>query len=95
MGSWTTQVGDERGVLAAGDLLWFPRTVPHAIANHSGSPCRFLTVVTPAGIEDFFRAQRDYLAGLPEGIAPDPAALSALPGSESRQVAGSPLSPIA
>jgi quercetin dioxygenase-like cupin family protein len=61
------QVGDERGELAAGGLLWFPRQVPHAVANLTGEPCRFITVVTPSGIEDFFRSQRDYLATLAPG----------------------------
>jgi hypothetical protein len=46
--------------------------VPHAVANLSAHACRFLTIVTPAGIEAFFRAQRDYLDLLPPGIAPDP-----------------------
>lgn len=92
-GRLTYRVGSERGVLASGGLLWFPRAVPHAIANHSGSPCRFLTIVTPAGIEDFFRAQRDYLAGLPEGSDPDPATLATVAGAGSRAVVGPPLTP--
>jgi len=50
------QVGNERGELAAGGLLWFPRQVPHAVANLTGKPCRFITVITPSGIEDFFPA---------------------------------------
>lgn len=91
-GTMTYQVGDEGGELAAGGLLWFPRSVPHAIANHSGAPVRFLTIVTPAGIEDFFRAQRDYLAGLAPGTSPDPAALAAVEGAASRPVIGPPLS---
>jgi quercetin dioxygenase-like cupin family protein len=85
------RVGEERGTLTPGGLLWFPRQVPHAVANLSEAPCRFLTVVTPSGIEDFFRAQRDYLAGLPAGAAPDPAALAALPGAARRRVVGPPL----
>ena len=40
------QVGEERGALDAGGLLWFPRQVPHAVANLAGRPCRFITVVT-------------------------------------------------
>src|SRR3954451_20943889 len=32
------QVGDERGGLDAGGLLWFPRQVPHAVANLTGTP---------------------------------------------------------
>lgn len=85
------RVGDAAGVLDEGGVLWFPRRVPHAVANLSGAGCRFLTVVTPAGIEDFFRTQRDYLAGLPAGTRPDPAALAALPGAETRPVVGPPL----
>lgn len=91
-GALTYRVGDERGVREAGGLLWFPRLVPHAVANLSDEPCRFLTIVTPAGIEGFFRAQRDYLASLPPGAPPDPAAFGALPGAESRPTVGPPLS---
>ena len=47
------QVGDDRGALTSGGMLWFPRRVPHAVANLSQEPCRFITVVTPSGIEDF------------------------------------------
>ena len=90
-GTMTYQVGEERGELAAGGLLWFPRAVPHAVANLSGSPVRFLTVVTPAGVEDFFRAQRDYLEGLEPDTSPDPVALAAVAGAGSRRVVGPPL----
>lgn len=86
------QVGAERGVLEEGGVLWFPRQVPHAVANLSPNPCRFLTVVTPSGVEDFFRAQRDYLASLPVGSAPDPDALAAVAGAAQRRVVGPPLS---
>jgi quercetin dioxygenase-like cupin family protein len=86
------QVGDERGSVGAGGVLWFPRAVPHAVANLAGSPCRFLTVVTPSGIEDLFRAQRDYIASLSPGTSPDPAALAGLPGAGSRPIVGPPLS---
>jgi quercetin dioxygenase-like cupin family protein len=85
------QVGDERGVLDAGGLLWFPRQVPHAVANLTGKPCRFATVVTPSGIEHFFRAQRDYIATLPTGAPPDPVGLAAVSGAEERRVVGPPL----
>jgi quercetin dioxygenase-like cupin family protein len=84
-------VGEERGSVEAGGLLWFPRQVPHAVANLTDSPCRFLTVVTPSGIEDFFRAQRDYLVSLPSGTPPDPARLASVPGASERRVLGPPL----
>lgn len=85
-------VGDERGALSSGGLLWFPRQVPHAVANLTDTPCRFITVATPGGIEDFFRAQRDYIASLPAGTPPDPKALGAVTGAEERRVVGPPLS---
>ncbi len=69
-----------------------PRRVPHAIAQAGLEPCRFVTIVTPAGIEDFFRAQRDYLASLPTDAAPEPADLAAVDGAGSRPVVGLPLS---
>jgi quercetin dioxygenase-like cupin family protein len=87
------QVGDERGALSEGGLLWFPRQVPHAVANLTDKPCRFLTVVTPSGIEDFFRSQRDYLATLPLGSPPDPIGFAAVSGAEQRRVVGPPLAP--
>ncbi len=87
------QVGEERGALSKGGVLWFPRHVPHAVANLADEPCRFLTLVTPSGIEDFFRHQRDYLATLPPGSAPDPLALAGVSGAEQRRVVGPPLTP--
>ena len=90
-GELTYQVGDERGVLTTGGFLWFPRQVPHAVANLSGTPARFLTIATPSGIEDFFRAQRDYLSSLPPGTPPDPVMLGSVPGSATRRVVGPPL----
>jgi quercetin dioxygenase-like cupin family protein len=87
------QVGNERGELSAGGLLWFPRQVPHAVANLTGKPCRFITVITPSGIEDFFRGQRDYLASLAPGSPPDPIGFAAVPGAEQRPAVGPPLAP--
>ena len=87
------QVGERRGVLAEGGLLWFPRQVPHAVANLTPEPCRFITVVTPSGIEEFFRGQRDYVATLPTGSVPDPIGLAAVSGAERRRVVGPPLTP--
>ena len=89
------QVGDDRGTITAGGLLWFPRQVPHAVANLAQGPCRFITVVTPSGIEDFFRAQRDYIASLPDGTSPEPSGLAAVAGAELRQVVGPPLGGLA
>lgn len=87
------QVGEERDALAAGGVLWFPRQVPHAVANLTDKPCRFITVVTPSGIEDFFRGQSDYLATLPPGSPPDLVGFGAVSGAQQRRVVGPPLTP--
>ena len=89
-GELAYQVGEDRGALEPGGLLWFPRGVPHAVANLSHAPVRFVTVVTPSGIEDFFRAQRDYLADVGEGRPFEPAAFASVPGQETRTVVGPP-----
>jgi quercetin dioxygenase-like cupin family protein len=85
------QVGEERGTLTPGGMVWFPRQVPHAVANLTGSPSRFVTVVTPSGIEDFFRAQCDYLGSLPDGTPTDPSLMAGLVGAAERRVIGPPL----
>lgn len=90
-GDLAYRVGDERGTLSSGGLLWFPRRVPHAIANLSTSPCRFLTIATPGGIEQMFRAQSAYLASLPPGTPPDRAAMGRLAGAATRRAIGPPL----
>ena len=92
--SWLTWVGDGEGTVGAGGLLWMPRLVPHAIANGGVSPCRFLTMATPGGIEELFRAQSRYLASLPPGAAPDAVAMGKLDGAEKRRVIGPPLEPV-
>lgn len=90
-GELTYQVGIQRGTLGPGALVWFPRSVPHAVANLAGTPCRFITVITPAGIEDFFQAQRDYLRGVSPQSPFDRREFENLPGSELRPVLGPPL----
>ncbi len=90
-GELTYQVGGRRGVLQPGALVWFPRKVPHAVANLASVPCRFLTVVTPSGIEDLFRAQHDYLSSLGSGTDFDLDAFASLPGTATRTVVGPPL----
>ena len=90
-GELSYRVGDRAGVLTAGGVLWFPRAVPHAVAQAGTEPVRFLTVVTPAGLEDLFRAQRDLIAATPAGGRLDPAQFAALDGASRRRVVGPPL----
>src|SRR3954468_6534937 len=45
------QVGDALHAKGAGELSFAPRNVPHALANHSDAPARYVLVCTPAGFE--------------------------------------------
>ena len=89
-GELTYQVGEQRGVLEPGGVAWLPRKAPHAVANLAEQTCRFLTVVTPSGIEDFFRAQHNYLASLGDNPF-EPAAFAGVPGGHQRPIVGAPL----
>ena len=90
-GELAYRVGQDEGVLTPGGVLWFPRAVPHAVAQTGTGPVRFLTVVTPAGLEDLFRAQRDLIAATPPGRSLDPAQLAALEQAATRRVVGPPI----
>ncbi|HEY1296212.1 MAG TPA: hypothetical protein VGJ60_24300 [Chloroflexota bacterium] len=50
-----------------------------------------MTLATPGGLEQLFKAQSEYFASLPPGAVPDPVAMAALPGAAQRRVIGSPL----
>jgi quercetin dioxygenase-like cupin family protein len=86
-GAAVYRLGEATGELGAGGLLWLPRGVPHAFAALGNDPVRFVTVVTPGGVEDFFRAQRDALLENPD----DPSVLAGVAGAERRRVVGPPL----
>lgn len=55
-GRYLFQVGDQRGVLSAGDTIFLPRGVPHGFAQLSAEG-RLMFMFTPAGdMEAFFQA---------------------------------------
>jgi quercetin dioxygenase-like cupin family protein len=54
------QVADELFTKRAGELVFAPRNVAHALANHTDADARYLLVCTPAGLERHFaRATAD------------------------------------
>ena len=56
--------GTERIVIEHGDWLWLPRNVTHTFANPFDEEARVLSVVSPAGLEGYYRA----LSELPPGV---------------------------
>ena len=58
-GAHVFEVGDESFQVEPGEVVFAPRQVPHAhhrVVHRSG---RFLTIVSPAGFEGFFRELSD------------------------------------
>jgi quercetin dioxygenase-like cupin family protein len=53
-GTLTVQVGDESIVASPGDFVYLPRGVVHSFKNAGNVEAKFLVVVTPAGLENFF-----------------------------------------
>jgi quercetin dioxygenase-like cupin family protein len=69
------QVDDERFTARAGELVFAPRNVPHALANPSDAEARYLLVCTPSGLERLFaRAEAES-----QGVAPPDWALQPIP----------------
>lgn len=52
----TVHLGNEKIELLPGDTIHIPSGVPHAFAADSGQETEFLSMATPAGHENFFRA---------------------------------------
>ena len=71
-GEHVIQVGDEQHRIGPGDVAFGPRGVPHSQRRVVPGEGRLLIVVTPAGLEGFFRelagAERDGALG-PEAYA--------------------------
>ncbi len=60
------QVGDDVLEATPGDLVFKPRGTPHAFWNATDEPARLLEIISPGGLEDYFRQLAPLLA------APDP-----------------------
>jgi quercetin dioxygenase-like cupin family protein len=53
-GSYEVSLGDERRTVSAGGCAILPRGIPHGFRNVGRTPARFVCVVTPGGLEEFF-----------------------------------------
>ncbi|MEV4517955.1 cupin domain-containing protein [Dactylosporangium sp. NPDC049525] len=52
------QIGADRHVLGPGQLAWMPRNTPHSFSNAGSVTASGLTVSTPGGLENVFKAFR-------------------------------------
>lgn len=62
-GRLEVSLGGEEYVIEQGDYLYLPRDVIHAFRNPFGDEARVISVVSPAGLEDYYQA----LADMPPG----------------------------
>jgi quercetin dioxygenase-like cupin family protein len=69
------QVEDELFTRRAGEFVFAPRNVAHALANHTDAEARYLLVCTPAGLERMFIR----MAAAAEGVEPPDWALQPAP----------------
>ena len=74
-GELVFQVGEERFTRHAGEFVFAPRNVAHALANHSDADARYLLVCTPAGLERHFARA----TAAAQGVEPPDWALQASP----------------
>jgi quercetin dioxygenase-like cupin family protein len=62
-GEMTFLIAGQTHVASTGAFVFIPRGVAHTFWNAGTAPARQLTVFTPAGIEDYFDAVSQVLAG--------------------------------
>jgi quercetin dioxygenase-like cupin family protein len=74
-GQCEVEIGNERLLAAAGDLVWMPRGTIHRFSNLNREPMRMILAFTPAGIERFFQ---EVFEQVQDRSAPPPPASSAL-----------------
>jgi quercetin dioxygenase-like cupin family protein len=74
-GELVFQVDDARVTKGASELYFAARNVPHALANHSDRPARYVLVCTPAGFERHWAR----IAADAAGVEPPQWALQPIP----------------
>jgi mannose-6-phosphate isomerase-like protein (cupin superfamily) len=53
-GVYDVWLGDEQRTISAGGCAIMPRGVPHGFRNAGETPGRFVCIVTPGGLEEYF-----------------------------------------
>jgi mannose-6-phosphate isomerase-like protein (cupin superfamily) len=91
-GSAVFWFGDERFDVEAGGVVYLPRDVPHAYRITADAD--MITICTPAGAENFFRAAgHDVATPKPPDWALTPASLAAAAAAIGMQIVGPPPPP--
>lgn len=89
-GSAVIHVGDDQNEVTGGGVAFLPRHIPHAYRITS-PVATMLTLVTPGGLEEFFRAAgHDLDAPKPAGWAISPPLLAEAMAAHGGQILGPP-----
>lgn len=72
------RVGKRFVVAGPGALVFAPRGIPHTFRNVGTTPARFLTVISPAGLEKFFEERTALSKELPTSDPSYPSTYKAL-----------------
>jgi quercetin dioxygenase-like cupin family protein len=75
-GSMLFQLGIDQLEAGVGSVVHIPRGLQHSFQNSGAIPCTALILVTPAGLENYFRELNRLQRTAPDGI--DQAAITAL-----------------
>ncbi len=68
-GTLTIHVGGDTITAQAGDFAYLPRGIAHSFKNNGDVTAKFLTLITPAGLENYFAEVFDPVA---DASAPPP-----------------------
>src|SRR5262245_24558524 len=74
-GELTVQIGDQIEVVSAGTYILKPRGIMHTFWNAGTIPVRFLEIIAPGGVENYFAARAKLIT---TAGPPDMAAIAAL-----------------
>ena len=85
------QLGEERVIVTAGDFVWMPHGVPHALSCAGDAEARALALALPGGLERMFREQAAYLASAAGPT--DPRDLAQIGRRHGARTVGPPVDP--
>jgi len=87
-GELAVHAGGRVVTAVAGAFVLVPRGLVHAIANRSGVPVRWLTLISPAASAGWVEAEHDLIVG--SAGAPDPARLAEIHRRFGLEIVGPP-----
>jgi len=70
-GAMTFQLGESKFEAAAGSFVFIPRGLVHAFANKGAEAVTSLVILSPAGLENFFKELAEIAKVYPEGAPRD------------------------